>query len=72
MVVNQNLISLQAVIALKKGAQLLKYGRKGKPKFYPFRLSSVSLLLEYPALKNYIYIYNRPSTFWGGSFPPFS
>lgn len=30
----------QAVIALKKGAQLLKYGRKGKPKFYPFRLSS--------------------------------
>ncbi|KAL7155666.1 hypothetical protein ABFS83_03G091600 [Erythranthe nasuta] len=28
-----------AVIALKKGAQLLKYGRKGKPKFYPFRLS---------------------------------
>lgn len=30
----------QAVIALKKGAQLLKYGRKGRPKFYPFRLSS--------------------------------
>ncbi|KAH6824099.1 Regulator of chromosome condensation family with FYVE zinc finger domain-containing protein [Perilla frutescens var. hirtella] len=30
----------QALIALKKGAQLLKYGRKGKPKFYPFRLSS--------------------------------
>ncbi|KAK6115060.1 hypothetical protein DH2020_007329 [Rehmannia glutinosa] len=29
----------QALIALKKGAQLLKYGRKGKPKFYPFRLS---------------------------------
>ncbi|KAL0363947.1 UNVERIFIED_CONTAM: PH, RCC1 and FYVE domains-containing protein 1, partial [Sesamum angustifolium] len=25
---------------LKKGAQLLKYGRKGKPKFYPFRLSN--------------------------------
>ncbi|WVZ15094.1 hypothetical protein V8G54_012660 [Vigna mungo] len=31
----------QALIALKKGAQLLKYGRKGKPKFCPFRLSSV-------------------------------
>ncbi|KAI4352957.1 hypothetical protein L6164_007160 [Bauhinia variegata] len=30
----------QALIALKKGAQLLKYGRKGKPKFCPFRVSS--------------------------------
>ncbi|XP_068662372.1 PH, RCC1 and FYVE domains-containing protein 1 [Aristolochia californica] len=30
----------QALIALKKGAQLLKYGRKGKPKCYTFRLSS--------------------------------
>ncbi|GLU16563.1 hypothetical protein SLE2022_329910 [Rubroshorea leprosula] len=30
----------QVLIALKKGAQLLKYGRKGKPKFYPFRLSN--------------------------------
>ncbi|XP_023520941.1 PH, RCC1 and FYVE domains-containing protein 1 isoform X1 [Cucurbita pepo subsp. pepo] len=30
----------QALITLKKGAQLLKYGRKGKPKFCPFRLSS--------------------------------
>ncbi|XP_027091658.2 PH, RCC1 and FYVE domains-containing protein 1-like isoform X1 [Coffea arabica] len=30
----------QALIALKKGAQLLKYGRKGKPKFCPFRLSA--------------------------------
>ncbi|XP_048446236.1 PH, RCC1 and FYVE domains-containing protein 1-like isoform X3 [Pyrus x bretschneideri] len=30
----------QAIIALKKGAQLLKYGRKGKPKFCPFRLST--------------------------------
>ncbi|KAI3492305.1 hypothetical protein L1887_43235 [Cichorium endivia] len=29
----------QTIIALKKGAQLLKYGRKGKPKFCPFRLS---------------------------------
>ncbi|KAE9618312.1 hypothetical protein Lal_00047594 [Lupinus albus] len=29
----------QALIALKRGAQLLKYGRKGKPKFCPFRLS---------------------------------
>ncbi|CAN1268288.1 PH, RCC1 and FYVE domains-containing protein 1 [Linum perenne] len=29
----------QALIALKKGAHLLKHGRKGKPKLYPFRLS---------------------------------
>ncbi|KAM7507875.1 hypothetical protein LguiA_018328 [Lonicera macranthoides] len=29
----------QALVALKKGSQLLKYGRKGKPKFCPFRLS---------------------------------
>lgn len=35
---------LQALIALKKGTQLLKYGRKGKPKFCPFRLSNVSVL----------------------------
>jgi hypothetical protein len=32
----------QAITALKKGAQLLKYGRRGKPKFCPFRLSAVS------------------------------
>lgn len=36
----------QALIALKKGAQLLKYGRKGKPKFCPFRLSNVSFILK--------------------------
>ncbi|XP_018511107.2 LOW QUALITY PROTEIN: PH, RCC1 and FYVE domains-containing protein 1 [Brassica rapa] len=30
----------QAVTALKKGAYLLKYGTRGKPKFCPFRLSS--------------------------------
>lgn len=35
----------QAVIALKKGAQLMKYGRKGKPKFCPFRLSNDELSL---------------------------
>ncbi|XP_050371988.1 PH, RCC1 and FYVE domains-containing protein 1-like [Argentina anserina] len=29
----------QALIALKKGTQLLKYSRKGKPKLCPFRLS---------------------------------
>lgn len=30
----------KVLVALKKGTQLLKYGRKGKPKFYPFRLSN--------------------------------
>ncbi|XP_010066923.2 PH, RCC1 and FYVE domains-containing protein 1 isoform X1 [Eucalyptus grandis] len=30
----------QAITALKKGAYLLKYGRRGKPKFCPFHLAS--------------------------------
>ncbi|CAN8239114.1 unnamed protein product [Cochlearia groenlandica] len=30
----------QAVTSLKKGSYLLKYGRRGKPKFCPFQLSS--------------------------------
>ncbi|KAL7192723.1 hypothetical protein ACSBR2_024524 [Camellia fascicularis] len=30
----------QALVGLKKGAHLLKYGRRGKPKFCPFRLST--------------------------------
>lgn len=33
----------QAITALKKGAQLLKYGRRGKPKFCPFKLANVRL-----------------------------
>ncbi|KAH7560717.1 hypothetical protein JRO89_XS10G0081100 [Xanthoceras sorbifolium] len=33
----------QAITALKKGAYLLKYGRRGKPKFCPFRLSNVAM-----------------------------
>ncbi|XP_022143636.1 uncharacterized protein LOC111013497 [Momordica charantia] len=37
---NANRDTEQALIALKKGSQLLKYGRKGKPKFCPFRLSN--------------------------------
>ncbi|XP_042518838.1 PH, RCC1 and FYVE domains-containing protein 1-like isoform X2 [Macadamia integrifolia] len=35
----------QAIVALKKGAHLLKYGRRGKPKFCPFRLSPDEKLL---------------------------
>ncbi|XP_021911087.1 E3 ubiquitin-protein ligase HERC2-like, partial [Carica papaya] len=30
----------QAITSLKKGAHLLKYGRRGKPKFCPFRLAN--------------------------------
>ncbi|RVW31236.1 PH, RCC1 and FYVE domains-containing protein 1 [Vitis vinifera] len=38
----------QAIVALKKGAYLLKYGRRGKPKFCPFRLSNdESMLIWY-------------------------
>ncbi|KAJ4973035.1 hypothetical protein NE237_006209 [Protea cynaroides] len=35
----------QAIVALKKGAHLLKFGRRGKPKFCPFRLSLDEKLL---------------------------
>ncbi|KAK6931215.1 Brevis radix (BRX) domain [Dillenia turbinata] len=34
-----------AITVLKKGAHLLKYGRRGKPKFCPFRLSNDESLL---------------------------
>lgn len=37
----------QAITALKKGAYLLKYGRRGKPKFCPFRLSNVLLVVNH-------------------------
>ncbi|XP_015576845.1 PH, RCC1 and FYVE domains-containing protein 1 isoform X1 [Ricinus communis] len=38
----------QAITSLKKGAYLLKYGRRGKPKFCPFQLSSdESMLIWY-------------------------
>ncbi|KAJ4974536.1 hypothetical protein NE237_007710 [Protea cynaroides] len=38
----------QAITTLKKGAYLLKYGRRGKPKFCPFRLANdESLLIWY-------------------------
>ncbi|XP_050237803.1 PH, RCC1 and FYVE domains-containing protein 1-like isoform X2 [Mercurialis annua] len=35
----------QAITSLKKGAYLLKYGRRGKPKFCPFQLSNDESLL---------------------------
>lgn len=35
----------QAITALKKGTHLLKYGRRGKPKFCPFRLSNNETVL---------------------------
>ncbi|CAI8606788.1 unnamed protein product [Vicia faba] len=38
----------QAITSLKKGSYLLKYGRRGKPKFCPFKLSNdESLLIWY-------------------------
>ncbi|KAK6924991.1 FYVE zinc finger [Dillenia turbinata] len=37
---------MQAILILKKGAYLLKYGRRGKPKFCPFRLSEGSNLAK--------------------------
>ncbi|KAJ8773704.1 hypothetical protein K2173_006354 [Erythroxylum novogranatense] len=37
----------QAIIALKKGSHLLKYGRRGKPKFCPFQLSSDESMLTW-------------------------
>ena len=36
---------VQAIVALKKGSHLLKCGKRGKPKFCAFRLSSVSNLV---------------------------
>uniref|UniRef100_A0A5B7B6B8 Uncharacterized protein n=1 Tax=Davidia involucrata TaxID=16924 RepID=A0A5B7B6B8_DAVIN len=36
---NHERVIEQALIALKKGAQLMKYSRKGKPKFCQFRVS---------------------------------
>ncbi|KAJ6830331.1 uncharacterized protein M6B38_353840 [Iris pallida] len=42
----------QAITTLKKGAYLLKYGRRGKPKFCPFRLSTdESALIWYSGKK---------------------
>lgn len=45
----------QALVALKKGAQLLKYGRKGKPKCYPFRLSNVRLTYHMQHYSSFYY-----------------
>ncbi|KAL5981105.1 hypothetical protein ACLOJK_029025 [Asimina triloba] len=39
---DEDSVTEQAITALKKGAYLLKYGRRGKPKFCPFRLSNGS------------------------------
>lgn len=41
MLISHLKLILKGLIALKKGTQLIKYSRKGKPKFCPFRLSSV-------------------------------
>lgn len=41
-------ISAQAIVSIKKGAYLLKCGRRGKPKLCPFRLSPVSMYINFP------------------------
>ncbi|KAA8540951.1 hypothetical protein F0562_024911 [Nyssa sinensis] len=41
----------QAITAVKRGAYLLKYGRRGKPKFCPFRLSNDETVLIWYANK---------------------
>ncbi|CAK9138076.1 unnamed protein product [Ilex paraguariensis] len=41
----------QAITALKRGSYLLKYGRRGKPKFCPFRLSNDEVTLKWYAGK---------------------
>lgn len=51
---------LQALLALKKGSQLIKYSRKGKPKFWLFRISSVSyhsFLVHFNLWDVYIHAY---------------
>lgn len=54
---------LQAITALKKGAYLLKYGRRGKPKFCPFRLSNVSILCTLQL--NSVSVPAQPSDLYG-------
>ncbi|XP_004307114.1 PREDICTED: uncharacterized protein LOC101307830 [Fragaria vesca subsp. vesca] len=45
-----------AITALKKGSQLLKYGRRGKPKFCPFRLSNDESVLIWYSGKDEKYV----------------
>ncbi|PRQ55378.1 putative chromatin regulator PHD family [Rosa chinensis] len=45
-----------AITALKKGSQLLKYGRRGKPKFCPFRLSNDESVLTWYSGKDEKYV----------------
>ncbi|CAL9124126.1 unnamed protein product [Musa textilis] len=40
MLLSYSYIFFKALVALKKGTQLIKYSRKGKPKLCPFRISS--------------------------------
>ncbi|KAJ4844795.1 hypothetical protein Tsubulata_034168 [Turnera subulata] len=46
----------QAIVALKKGAVLLKYGRRGKPKFCPFHLSTDETRLVWYSGKDQKYV----------------
>ncbi|XP_057975355.1 uncharacterized protein LOC131162771 [Malania oleifera] len=55
--------SRKAITALKKGAYLLKYGRRGKPKFCSFRLSNMGEN-GYGSMSSYL------SKLYGGYPPP--
>lgn len=63
---NCSLLFLQAIVALKKGAHLLKCGKRGKPRFCPFRLSCVSSLFGtteyYYKIKNFNILHYLHST----------
>ncbi|KAI3712727.1 hypothetical protein L1987_71292 [Smallanthus sonchifolius] len=48
----------QAIVSLKKGAYILKYGRRGKPKLCPFRLSTRKLQPE-KACHSFSLIYTK-------------
>ena len=56
---------VQAIVALKKGAHLLKCGKRGKPKFCAFRLSFVSNLVPAISLQEIL----EPVSFDTGVLP---
>lgn len=60
-------VIFKALIALKKGTQLIKYSRKGKPKLCPFRISTVSyyyFLSSYTTCLLLNSLSNRFVVFW--------
>ncbi|KAL0459136.1 UNVERIFIED_CONTAM: PH, RCC1 and FYVE domains-containing protein 1 [Sesamum latifolium] len=62
----------QAITALKKGAYLLKYGRRGKPKFCPFRLANDESVLIWSRVKeeNTLNLVMFPELYLGSGLYP--